>query len=159
LIDLFDAEWLERALTGSAEAPAFICGMFRSGSTLTEQILAGHPAITAGGEAGVLSSLIARRLSPYPERARSATREELGRLGTDYLRKLRELFPGEQVLTDKRPDNFLHLGLVKAMFPRARIIYTRRDPADNCLSIYFQQLDRNLGYATDLGNTAHYYRQ
>jgi len=158
LIGFFTAEWLERASTGSTEAPVLICGMFRSGSTLLEQILAAHPAVTAGGETGTLSSLIARRLSPYPERARSATREELGKIGTDYLEKLRELFPGGEVVTDKRPDNFLHLGLVKAMFPAARIIYTRRNPEDNCLSVYFQQLG-NLPYATDLANTAHYYRQ
>src|SRR5690606_6097103 len=129
-----------------------------SGSTLLEQILAAHPAVTAGGETGTLSSLIARRLSPYPERARSATREELGRIGTDYLEKLRELFTGGEVVTDKRPDNFLHLGLVKSMLSAACIIYTRRNPADNCLSVYFQQLG-NLPYATDLANTAHYYRQ
>src|SRR5690606_451750 len=159
LIELFNAGWLERASTGSPEAPVFICGMFRSGSTLVEQILAAHPAIIAGGETGILSSLIARKLSPYPERIRDIAPGELEQIREAYLAGLRELCPAEQAITDKRPDNFLHLGLVKAMFPAARIIYTRRNPADNCLSIYFQQLTGALSYATDLGNTAHYHRQ
>ena len=62
-------------------------------------------------------------------------------------------------ITDKRPDNFLHLGLIKVLFPCARIVYSRRNPVDNCLSVYFQQLGGNLSYATDLEDTAHYYRQ
>ena len=45
------------------------------------------------------------------------------------------------------------------VFPAARIIYTKRDPMDNCLSVYFQQLGGNLAYTTNLGNIAHYYRQ
>ena len=159
LIEICDSAWFERASTDSDEVPVFICGMFRSGSTLVEQILAAHPAIAAAGELGILGSLIARRLSPYPERIKSVMPGELRTIGADYLAKLRELFPGARTVTDKRPDNFLHLGLVKAMFPSARIVYTSRHPIDNCLSIYFQQLGGNLSYATDLLNTAHYYRQ
>jgi hypothetical protein len=69
------------------------------------------------------------------------------------------LFPGAKTVTDKRPDNFIHLGLIKALFPCARIVYTRREAVDNCLSVYFQQLGGALAYATDLEDTAHYYRQ
>lgn len=48
---------------------------------------------------------------------------------------------------------------MKALFPRGRIIYTKREALDNCLSLYFQQLGGNLTYATDLCDAAHYYRQ
>ncbi len=158
-IALFGADWIARSAADSPAAPIFICGMFRSGSTLVEQILAAHPSITAGGELDFLTWLMERKLSPYPERVASASPEELRQLGRDYLSKLRELFPGAGRITDKRPDNFLHLGLIKALFPSARIVYTKREPLDNCLSVYFQQLGGTLSYATDLEHTAHYYGQ
>ena len=159
IIELFTPEWIGRVTTASTAAPIFVCGMFRSGSTLIEQILAGHPSITAGGELDYLPWLVAERLAPYPDGVISATREKLDELGHEYLSRLRTQFPDAQCITDKRPDNFLHLGLIKALFPSARIVYTRRNPVDNCLSVYFQQLGGNLSYATDLEDTAHYYRQ
>ena len=159
IIELFVPEWLQRVTTASTATPVFICGMFRSGSTLVEQMLAGHPSITAGGELDYLPWLVAERLAPYPDGVISATRVKLDELGGEYLSRLREQFPDTKCITDKRPDNFLHLGLIKALFPCARIVYSRRNPVDNCLSVYFQQLGGNLSYATDLEDTAHYYRQ
>ena len=159
LMELFTPEWIRSTVAHATAAPVFICGMFRSGSTLVEQILAAHPAVTAGGELDYLPWLVARRLTPYPERLMSATQKELVTIGEEYLARLKTLFPEAGMVTDKRPDNFLYLGLIKILFPAARIIYTRRDPMDNCLSVYFQQLGNNLGYATDLEDIAHYYRQ
>jgi len=159
LIDGFTGDWLRRASTGLEAGPIFICGMLRSGSTLIEQILASHPAVTVGGELDFLPWLIQRDLLPYPQRAVAAGSTELGALGNRYLKLVESVFPGAAQFTDKRPDNFLHLGLIKAVFPRARIVYTRRSAPDNCLSIYFQQLGGNLNYATDLANIAHYYRE
>ena len=159
IIELFVPEWLQRVTTASTATPIFICGMFRSGSSLIEQMLAGHPSISAGGELDYLPWLVAERLAPYPDGVISATREKLDELGGEYLSRLREQFSDTKCITDKRPDNFLHLGLIKALFPCARIVYTRRNPVDNCLSVYFQQLGGNLSYATDLEDTAHYYRQ
>jgi hypothetical protein len=49
--------------------------------------------------------------------------------------------------------------LIKILYPSAKIIYTSRNPLDNCLSVNFQQLGGNLSYATDLEDTAHYYKQ
>lgn len=156
---LFTRDRIRNAAGSSEAAPVFICGMFRSGSTLVEQILATHPAVTPGGELDYLPWLAARHLAPYPERVRDASRQEFETLANAYLARLQDLFPGAGVITDKRPDNFLYLGLIKILFPRARIIYTRRNPMDNCLSVYFQQLGGNLAYTTDLDNIAHYYQQ
>lgn len=159
LISLFDAEWVSTASTGMSASPVFICGMFRSGSTLVERILAAHPDVTAGGELDFLPWLLARRLSPWPQAAREASPAALQSVAAEYLSRVRELFPDGRRVTDKRPDNFLHLGVIKALFPQAKIVYTKRDPLDNCLSLYFQPLGGNLTYATDPGNAAHYYRQ
>lgn len=159
LIELFDADWIERNATESAASPIFVCGMFRSGSTLIDQMLGSHPDITAGGELDFLPWLIARNLGPYPQRVSGVSSAELQRIGEEYLSKTGELFPDAVNLTDKRPDNFLHLGLVKAMFPRARIVYTRREKRDTCMSMFFQQFGGNLSYATDIDDTADYYDQ
>jgi tetratricopeptide (TPR) repeat protein len=159
LMGAFSAEWISTATDTSRVAPVFICGMFRSGSSLVEQILSAHASITAGGELDYLQWLVAQKLSPFPERAVNASSEALQALGNEYLTLVRTLFPSAQCITDKQPDNFLYLGLIKILFPSAKIIYTSRNPLDNCLSVNFQQLGGNLSYATDLEDTAHYYKQ
>jgi hypothetical protein len=62
-------------------------------------------------------------------------------------------------VTDKRPDNFLYIGLIKRLFPDAKIVHTTRDPLDNCLSIFFLHLDQQMSYALSLRDIGHYYRE
>ncbi len=155
----FDQYWLSQAETSSAASPIFICGMYRSGSTLVEQILSAHASVQMGGELDVLPRLLTERLKPFPQRLADVTSGELAAVADEYMAAVRALFPDATHVTDKRPDNVLHLGIIRAMFPRAKIILTRRELRDNCLSVYFQQLGAPLSYATDLGDTVHYYRQ
>lgn len=147
------------AAPAAAPRPIFICGMFRSGSTLTEQVLASHSSVTAGGEIGILPALVQTELAPFPEKMAQITPPQLERLAERYLGTLSRMFPGAIHVTDKRPDNFLYIGLIKSLFPNARIIHTTRNALDNCLSIFFLHLDHSMGYALDLMDTAHYYRQ
>jgi hypothetical protein len=133
--------------------------MFRSGSTLLEQMLAGHPQITAGGELDFLPHIAQTALAPFPESIASAPPQRLQALAAQYLNRLAELFPGAAYVTDKRPDNFLYIGLIKRMFPDAKIVHTTRDPLDNCLSIFFLHLDQRMSYALDLMDIGHHYRQ
>lgn len=142
-----------------APQPVFICGMFRSGSTLLEQLLAGHPAITAGGELDFIPRAVNFDLAPFPESFSALSIERLGRLAAEYRAMIAERFPDAINVTDKRPDNFLYIGLIKALFPRAKIIHTLRAALDNCLSIYFLNLDQSMSYAMDLLDIGHYYRQ
>ena len=139
--------------------PVFICGMFRSGSTLIEQVLAGHPRVTAGGELGFLPSLVRTQLAPFPESMANISPSQLEAFAKSYLEVIGRLFPGAAHVTDKRPDNFLYIGLIKTLFPDARIVHTTRNPLDNCLSIFFLHLDHSMSYALDLMDTAHYYAQ
>jgi len=137
--------------------PIFICGMFRSGSTLVEQVLASHPQVTSGGELDLLPRLVAagggwaRVASGGPGAAQAMAR--------DYRAGLAQRFPGAGVITDKRPDNFLQIGLIKQMFPDARIVVTRRAALDVCLSNYFLHLDHGQAYALDLLDTGHFLQQ
>ena len=144
-----------RAETGPQ--PIFICGLFRSGSTLAEQLLAGHPQVVAGGELDILQRLSAA--VPSARALAAASPDLLASLANTYRDELRRMFPGASYVTDKRPDNFLHVGLIKRLFPDSRIVHTTRDPLDNCLSIFFLHLDHSMGYALNLLDIGHYFRQ
>jgi tetratricopeptide (TPR) repeat protein len=159
LIDAFPAPAVPAAGAAAGQAPVFICGMFRSGSTLAERILAAHSRVTAGGELDLLPALIGERLRPYPEAAAAAPAALLGGIRADYLTELRALHPAAGLVTDKRPDNFLHIGLIKRLFPDARIVHTVRNPLDNILSLWFLHLTPDMAYALDLDDAAHWHGQ
>lgn len=137
----------------------FICGMFRSGSTLAERLLAGHPQVVAGGELDLLPHLVQSRLTPFPQRIAAMSDAELAGVAGSYLQEVRQVFPGASYLTDKRPDNFLLIGLIKTLFPRAKVVHTTRDPLDTCLSIFLLHLNPRMPWALDLLDTGHYFRQ
>ncbi|MGA2399845.1 MAG: sulfotransferase [Steroidobacteraceae bacterium] len=139
--------------------PIFICGMFRSGSTLLEQLLSGHPRVTAGGELQFIPYLAQKVLAPFPESIPMTPHHVIEGLALQYIDVLARLFPGAELVTDKRPDNFLYIGLIKQLFPDAKIVHTVRNPLDTCLSIYFTHLDHGLDYALDLMDIGHHYRQ
>jgi len=139
-------------------APVFILGMFRSGSTLVERILSAHDGVTSGGELALMPRVISA-ITPYPEAAGAASRDDLARWRQTYLDQLHAARPNAALVTDKRPDNFLHIGLIKAMFPDAKIIHTVRDPRDMVLSNWFLHLDGSMPYALDLEDAAHWYGQ
>lgn len=138
--------------------PIFICGLFRSGSTLIEQILSGHSRVTGGGELGLVPGL-ARAIAGYPQALATAGPEAIAQLRGLYIGGLQTARPGADVVTDKRPDNFLHIGLIKTMFPDARIVHTVRQPLDVILSNWFLHLDRSMAHALDLEDLAHWHGQ
>jgi tetratricopeptide (TPR) repeat protein len=143
--------------SSAGRAPIFICGMFRSGSTLTEQVLAGHPRVTAAGELELLPAF-ARDIG-FPSGVGALTGAQLSDVSGRYRARLAQLFPKAEYVTDKRPDNFAYIGLIKRLFPDAKIVHTTRHPLDNMLSVYFLHLDHSMGYALDLMDAAHHYRQ
>jgi hypothetical protein len=139
--------------------PIFICGMFRSGSTLIEQLIAAAPGVEPGGELNLIPGLIVRELLPYPQALASAPHTQLERLAGEYRKAIGGAFPGAAYVTDKRPDNFFCIGLIKTLFPDALIVHTTRNPLDTCLSMFFLHLDLSMSYALDLLDTGHFYRQ
>lgn len=155
----FNTKWFEKLPTISDEKYIFICGMFRSGSTLTEQILAAHPKVTAGGEREFFVRLEQKDFSTFPGVLETAGVEYFKRISSEYTQELRQAFPDAKHITDKRPDNFVYVGLIKSLFPNARFIHTLRNPLDNCLSVYFLRLGNAMNYSNELLNIAHYYRQ
>lgn len=139
----------------TGRAPLFICGPFRSGSTLAERILAAGEGVRSGGELDTLASL-ARTVSPWPEAAGAADAATLDDLARRYLAETDAIRPGAGLLTDKRPDNLLRLGLAKRMFPDARVVITRRDRRDLILSNWMLHLGPEAPQALDLADMAHW---
>lgn len=144
-----------------APAPLFICGMFRSGSTLLEQALSAHPAMFAGGELDLLPRLVSGPLAPFPASMARTTVAHCAEFARAYRAHLEHVFPGAagaRYITDKRPDNFLLIGLIKRLFPAAKILHAVRDPLDTGLSVFMQHLDPKVApYATSLSDIGHYY--
>lgn len=146
-----------------SELPVFIVGMPRSGTSLTEQILASHPMAHGAGELDEINRLVSglhTRLDaprPYPDNLDQLDRQVLHGMAQDYLRPLRAMDGDAVRISDKMPQNFMHLGMIALLFPRARVIHCRRHPLDTCLSIYFQSFNRVHNYASRLTDLGHYY--
>jgi len=163
-----DTAWLARqhGAGDTSPLPVFIIGMPRSGTSLVEQILAGHPQVGALGERLDFPDAIAR-VCGTPTMPASFSRyaarwsgTELHRVGTLYLKTVRRvsLCHAERV-TDKLPANFQFAGLIHAALPNARIIHVRRDPIDTCLSLFSMLFSGHAQpYSYDLGELGRYYR-
>ncbi|MDA8363901.1 MAG: sulfotransferase [Gammaproteobacteria bacterium] len=139
-----------------APVPLFIVGMPRSGTSLVEQMLACHPEVTAAGELEILENLERRmpellgRTEPYPGCLRGATREAMNALAKPYRDAIAAIASGARYVSDKLPGNYERIGLIRKLFPDARIIHVFRDPRDTCLSCYFQNFGKNLTYSSNL---------
>lgn len=171
IINTFDKTWFE-AIKASKnkinsteksfvnnDTPIFICGMFRSGSTLCEQILAGHSQVSIGGEQEFFHRTIVNNWTDFPANTCEYLANNKTIMLDEYLKEINKFRGVGSQLTDKRPDNFLYLGVIKALMPDAKIIWTKRAMLDNCLSVFFLRLGASMSYATKLENTLHFYQQ
>lgn len=167
LIEVFDEKLFRegQALGTQEELPIFIVGMPRSGTTLVEQIIASHPQAAAAGELMYFGSVVAQLAQMLqadveePWCCRGLTKEIAGAIIDNYLRLLRRHSDTARFVTDKMPANYLHLGLIRMLFPNAPVINCRRHPLDVCLSIFFQSFTEGNEYAYDLMDIGHRYLQ
>jgi hypothetical protein len=166
LIAAFDPAYFRRAAGwgSDSELPVFVVGMPRSGSTLVEQILASHPQVFGAGELGELPRLTARLAkaagSADPQRTPLPLPDEATarQLAAALLGQLTRLGGGATRVVAKTLENFLLLGVIATLFPRARVIHCRRDPLDVALSCYFQNF-QSLDFTWSLDDIAAYYRE
>ena len=122
--------------------PVFVVGMLRSGTTLIEQIIATHPLATGCGELPTLPAIAARPRDAVRDAAHYLAVAE--RRGTADARRL----------VDKLPLNFFHLGVAARLFPRAHVVWCRRDPRDVALSNFSENTALQFPFATDLEDIA-----
>ncbi|HKE49148.1 MAG TPA: sulfotransferase [Rhodanobacteraceae bacterium] len=140
----------------------FIVSLPRSGSTLTEQILASHPDVEGGNElpdlGNVLDEESKRTGLEFPDWVPQATPEDWRRLGESYLERTARFRRDRGRFTDKALSNWRVVGAAMAMLPGARFVNCRRDPVETCLSCFRQVFTRGQAFTYDLQDLAAYWR-
>ena len=168
IIGRFDKSVISQQINYGVDSslPVFIIGMPRSGTTLVEQIIASHPRVYGAGELQYIGDLVQSSMSQEDHLASAhnpvipvLTEANIPRLANKYLASINKISSGKERVTDKMPQNFLHLGYIAMMFPQARIVHCQRNPMDTCLSIYVQKFLQQHPYAYDLGELGAYYKQ
>ena len=184
LIQIYEPERYRKCPTSTltSELPIFIIGMPRSGTSLTEQILASHSQVYGAGELTTLRDVVRATYddpgakpstSPLeiidtdpsvdqqcmvPKNWETITPQQLTEVGTEYLKYVRGLDEKAQRITDKMPYNYFLAPIISKVFPRGRIIHCRRHPLDTCLSCYFQNFTGGSEYSFDLVELGEFYR-
>jgi len=157
-----------------APDPIFIVGLPRSGSTLLEQILASHSQVEGTQELPniqqIVGNLRGREPDPndprYPRILNELPLAEFRALGQQYIETTRVYRGGKPgaapavvpYFIDKMPNNFRHLGLIRLMLPRARIIDARREPIACCFSNLKQLFAKGQEFTYSVDDIARYYR-
>lgn len=145
------------------DRPVFVVGMPRSGSTLVEQILSSHPDIHGAGEVKYLARALGQlrdrfpSLPKYPEMVAKITPAQLDIVAKDYRQALAQGAGDSRRVTDKLLTNYYFLGLINLMFPNARVVHTRRDPVDTCLSGFTKLFKDDMPHSYDLAELGRYY--
>ena len=151
-------------MASESDAPVFVVGLPRSGSTLVEQILTSHSEVDATRELAEIVS-IARELNNPNQPDKTRYPDSLGTLGGDEIKGLAQRYLDYAKVfrqqaprfVDKTPGNFHHIGLIKTLFPRARIIDVRRNPMASGWSLYRHFFSNSFHFSYDLENIGKYY--
>lgn len=146
-----------------SERPIFIVGMPRSGTTLVESIISSHPDVYGAGELATVEE-VSRKVNPvpnskhpYPLAMKHLSAASIANLAQHYLDEIAGFDADAVRVTDKMPTNFVHLGLLGALFPKATFIHCRRHVLDTCVSCYFQSFT-SVPYSFDLTLLGQFYR-
>lgn len=141
----------------------FIVGMPRSGSTLVEQILSSHPDVYGAGEVKHLSRALGQlrdrfpSLPKFPEMVGKITPAQLDLAAKNYQQAIAQDAGDAKRITDKLLTNYFFLGLINLLFPKAKVINTRRDPVDTCLSGFTKLFKDDMPHSYDLAELGRYY--
>jgi len=155
----FDESLFERfADAGYRDAaPIFVVGMPRSGTSLTEQILASHSRVAGAGELPAMADLVrafcARKsVETLSDAVAKAEPGDFAEIGRDYVALLRRRGGKAPFVVDKMPSNYQFIGLIRLILPDAKVVHCSRDPRDIGLSIYKRYFrSSEFAYACDLG--------
>jgi tetratricopeptide (TPR) repeat protein len=165
ICEVCSGEWLRGpGASASGEepspAPIFVVGLPRTGTTLTERIIASHSRVESADESFFLQIAV-RRASGVQSREdvstrmiRMAAREDPAIIRRHYLSAIGYRLSGKPLFVEKYPLNFLYLGFIAMAFPEARIVHLRRHPMDACFAMYKQSFFR---FAYTLDDLAEYY--
>ena len=162
---VFDAAFFEKHRPSDIadDTPIFVVGMPRSGTTLIEQIIASHPQVFGAGELSLLKTAVGKQFpmsmqGGFPWGVADMPDKAFAEAGQAYLDMLHSRYPGLPHVTDKMPGNFMLVGFLHMMLPKAKIIHCARDAAATCLSIFkvhFRGDSHRYGY--ELGELADFH--
>ena len=168
IAEVFSREFLEQhAGEGfESDAPIFIVGLPRSGSTLIEQVLASHSQVEGTLELSTLGKIAIstgryrRENREYPGAVRELRGRDFRAFGQQYIDDTRVFRMTDRPrFTDKLPNNYSHIGFAHLILPNARIINARRHPLDSLLGSYKQLFGQGQNFTYDMNELALYYRQ
>jgi len=139
----------------------FILGLPRSGKTSLERILNNHPDFYAAGETKLFNRVI-QNFTKEPlttVHVLQMSRDKLTKIAEKYLTNLAGLASGEKFFINTIPENFYYIGIIRMIFPNAKVVHCYRDPLSNCIDIYKKYFSQgNHGYSYDTQNIFEYYR-
>ncbi len=141
--------------------PVFVLGMPRSGTSLTEQILASHSAVAGAGELSyaydTAHSIRKMVHEKFPDNVKLLSTEQFTELGERYMGRHLEANLRSRYVVDKTPLNFQYIGMLALALPQAKFIHCHRDPIANCFSIHRMPFDEKQTYAHSLESLGTYY--
>ncbi len=163
-IKLSESNDFRREITTSLKKqrqPIFIVGMPRSGSTLVEQILTANSDISATDELPFFEKIAAtfERHAGVSQNVKKLTEDEITKISSDYLKSVEHYQDSHKTyFVDKNPNNFLYLGVIKKIFPDAKIINILRNPVDNAISVYRQYFYKGHDFSFSLDSIIQYWQ-
>ena len=141
--------------------PVFVLGMPRSGTSLTEQILASHSEVAGAGELSfaydTAHSIRDMTKEKFPDNLKLLSQTQFAELGEYYLSRHSEANLAKRFVVDKTPLNFQYIGMLALALPQAKFIHCHRDPVANCYSIHRMPFHERQTYAHDLEALGKYY--
>ena len=147
------------------DLPVFVVGMPRSGTTLVEQICASHSRVVGAGELRAIQNIDKVLGAHGREQGRALEHPRTWDAGVaraqadKHAAELQRIGAGAMRVVDKTPLNLMNLGLIGALYPKARVIWCRRDPRDIVVSNHLTYFARGNLYSTDQSNCAFVTRQ
>jgi len=165
IIDTCDANWLQQrsAEWKGDKTPLFVVGLPRTGTTLTERIVASHSKVHSVGETPFLQMVLRRESGVSsvekmtPEILTAAAGKDISLIANGYVDALRYRLGEEPIFVDKLPFNVLYLGFIAKAWPQAPIIMLRRNPMDSCFSMYKQVFTWAYKFSYNLDDLGRYY--
>jgi len=165
LIDFFDKNknLYNSKAQSNFDDPIFILGLPRSGSTMIEQILSSHSLIEGTQELPNILAIsrdikLIDQKKGYPQNLLGLNQSYFDDLGKKYIDETKWARSSKPFFIDKMPNNFVHIGLIKLILPKAKIIDARRNPMDTCFSCFKQYFAKGQHFTYDLDDIARYYK-
>lgn len=159
----YGTPFMESENTHPDTKPIFIVGLHRSGTTLLERMLSGHPSVADAGETYTFTAALRHETNHFcrqaidPVMASRLPNIDHERVGVRFMRGMAVRSAGKPFITEKLNPNFMLLGPIAAALPHARILHMERDAIDTCFSNLRTLFTHEAPYSYRQEDMAHFY--